>query len=96
MSKKYEREEREVERLYKLNRELKAENRRLHKIVKSLNKGYKSMVEEEVIEEEQVPEVAKKYCYQCNGLYLEVIIANRRFRQCQECGKRGKVTILNG
>ena len=100
MGKKFEREERIIERLQQENRILKSENRHLRKKLKELSKGYyKFMVAEDEFKQEEAVETAKKVaekiCYDCNiGDYKEIIIMNRRFRQCTHCGKRGKVTIL--
>lgn len=99
MSKKYEREQKVVERLEKENRELKSENRTLRRKLRELSKGYyKYMVAED--EEQQlealqkVQEVAEKVCWDCQGTYKLIVIANRRFRRCNDCGKQGKVTIV--
>jgi hypothetical protein len=88
------REDRLIESLQNQIRELKKENRRLHKINKTLNKGYRKMVETEVVEEEEIPVEIQKLCWECSGEYKLIEIAGRRFRQCQECGKRGKVTLV--
>lgn len=101
MSKRQDREDRLIDRLQEENRTLKQINRSLQKQVKKLSRGYRKFLAVQGAEEEkeavqEAKEVAKKICWQCNtGEYREVIIANRRFRQCQDCGKRGKVTILS-
>lgn len=97
MSKKFERDEKIIDRLELENRNLKSENRLLRKRLKSLSKGYhKFLLEDgqnEAVEEAQ--EIAKKICFQCGiGEYKEIIVVNRRWRQCQECGKKGKVSII--
>lgn len=91
---KWQREDKIQERLEQENRELKKEVHRLHKLVKKLNRGYHKLVEEDLVEEEHIPAEIIKKCWDCNGEYKEIIIMNRRFRQCQQCGKRGKVTLL--
>lgn len=92
---KNKRQEDETERLLKQNRELKATNRSLMKQLKKLNKGYYKLREEETIED--VPEVVKKMCWDCGfGEYKEIIVHNRRWRACTNCGKRGKASIING
>lgn len=97
MTKKYEREENLIEQLEKQIRELKSINRQLLKKLKVLNRGYHKFLiedgENEAVEEAQ--EIAKKICWDCNiGNYELVIIANRRFRKCSECGKKGKISII--
>jgi uncharacterized protein (DUF342 family) len=100
MSKRTEREEKVQERLERENRELKQINRSLMKRVKKLGRGYrKFMLAQDEGEEQDAVEAAKiaakKMCFSCGiGEYKEVIVMNRRWRQCSECGKRGKVTIL--
>lgn len=100
MSKKHEREQRVLERLQEENKILKQANRRLQKQVKELGRGYyKFMVAQDEEQEKEAVhearETAKKICYDCGtGEYKEIIVAKRRWRQCAECGKRGKVTIL--
>lgn len=99
MSRKADREDRMLERLQLENRELKQTVRSLQKKLKQLSKGYyKFMVAQDEEQEkeavQEAKETAKKLCYDCSGEYKEIIIINRRFRQCQDCGKRGKVTIL--
>lgn len=99
MSKRWEREERIIDRLNIENKKLKSENKTLRRKLRELSKGYyRFMVAEDEAQEkeaaEQAKEVAQKLCYECHGEYKEIIVVNRRFRQCQDCGKRGKVTIL--
>lgn len=100
MSKKYEREERIIERLQQENKILKSENRHLRKKLKELSKGYyKFMIAEDEFKQDEAiqsaKKVAEKICYDCSvGNYKEIIIHNRRWRQCDNCGKRGKVKIL--
>lgn len=99
MSRRQDREDRLLERLQTENKELKQLNRSLMKKVKSLSKGYyKFMVAQDEEQEkeavQEAKETAKKLCYECSGEYKEIIIVNRRFRQCQDCGKRGKVTVI--
>lgn len=95
-----DREDSLLERLQNELRELKQTNRSLQKKLKSLSKGYyKFMVAQDEQEEkeavEEAKETAKKLCHECSGEYREIIIAKRRFRKCQDCGKTGKVTILS-
>lgn len=100
MTKRIDREEKENERLIQENRNLKSENRHLKKKLKQLNKGYYKFLYAENEEEEQellqeVKEVAKKICWDCGiGEYQEKIVLNRRWRECSNCEKRGKTTIL--
>lgn len=100
MSKKYEREERLIERLQTEAKKLKSENKTLRRKLHELSKGYyKFMVAQDDEQEQEAvyeaKEVAKKICYDCRiGDYKEIIILNRRWRQCQNCGKKGKVSIL--
>lgn len=101
MSKRYDREDRIAERLKEENRELKQINRSLMKQVKKLSRGYLKFTTAETKAEEQeavheAKETAKKICFSCNeGEYKEIIVMNRRWRQCQACNKKGKVTILS-
>lgn len=100
MSKRQDREDRILERLQEENKTLKQINRSLMKQVKKLGRGYRKFMlaqdEGEVDDAvEKVKAAAKKMCFACGiGEYKEVIVMNRRWRQCSECGKRGKVTIL--
>lgn len=97
MSKKYEREEREVERLEKQVRELKSLNKSLLKRLRKLNKGYQSYLDKEL--EEETPKVLlkeePKICFDCGKGTLEVkIVLNRRWRACTICSKKTKVKII--
>ncbi len=94
MSRKENREERVQENLEKQNRELKAEVRRLQKLVKKLDRGFKRTLNHIENEDVEVPAEVVKLCFDCGGNYREVILINRRFRQCDNCQKRGKTTIL--
>lgn len=100
MTKKFDRQESENDRLQKELRELKAINRSLLKQVKKLTKGYyKHLADEEQNKEENIEEFVEhtvnKICWDCGtGEYKEIIVINRRWRQCQNCGKKGKVSIL--
>lgn len=101
MTKKFDRQETELERLQKENRELKSINRGLLKQVKKLSKGYyRYLADEENAKEEVeefVEETVNKVCWDCGiGDYKEIVIINRRWRQCQneQCGKKGKVSIV--
>lgn len=99
MSKRFDREQNEIDRLNKENRELKSLNRQLHKKLKQLNKGYyKYLLNEDDDREkaiEEVKTVAEKICFDCSiGEYKLMTIANRRWRLCSYCGKKGKVTII--
>jgi hypothetical protein len=100
MSKRFDRENRVVERLQEENKKLKSENKQLLKRLREATKGYYRYMVADGFDQEQealkeVKEIAKKICYDCQiGEYKEIIIINRRFRECQNCGKRGKVTIL--
>jgi hypothetical protein len=95
-----DREDRILERYQLENRELKQTVRSLQKKLKALNKGYyKFMVAQDEEQEkeaiEAAKETAKKICWACGtGEYKEIIVMNRRFRRCQDCGKTGKITIL--
>lgn len=91
---KYKREELIQERLERENRELKHENKRLARLVKKLDRGFKRTLDAVEEHDGEVPQEVMKLCFQCGGEYKEVIVANRRFRLCQDCGKRGKVTVL--
>jgi hypothetical protein len=95
--KKHFKELDDTERLEQKIRDLKSTNKALLRQLKKVSKGYKRyLLEEDEEEKKQVIEtVAKKICFSCSiGEYKEIIVANRRWRQCDSCGKRGKVTIL--
>ena len=85
----------EVDRLEQKIRELKSENRSLQKRLKKLNKGYYKLRDQDKIEEDDIP-IEVKRCWDCNGEgeYRLIEIHRRRWRQCQNCGKKGKVTVL--
>lgn len=91
MSKRFEREQRTVERLEKETRELKAENRRLKKWLKQLNKGFKKLEDDEIIEEKDTPEEIRKICFECSRGELKLIIIGPRYvRACNTCEYRTK------
>jgi hypothetical protein len=95
---RYQREEKELERLERHVRELKKENKSLHKRLKQLSRGYYKFLSKDTEEEaiEEAKQEAKKICWQCSvGEYKLIFIGNRRFRMCQHCGKRGKTSIVN-
>jgi len=98
VSKKYQRRENEFERIEKELRRYKEENKHLRKKLKQLNKGYYKYLYESDTQKEKdecIQKIAKKICWDCNtGEYKEVIILNRRWRQCDNCGKKGKIKIL--
>jgi hypothetical protein len=99
MSKRIDREDRILENLRSELRIVKSENRQLRKRLKKLSRGYNKFLDEsEEVQEaavEEAKEIAKKICWDCNiGNYELIIIGNRRFRKCSECGKRGKVSII--
>jgi hypothetical protein len=94
MSKNRNKEDRVQESLLNQNRELKAENRRLHKLIKKLDRGFKRTLDHIENEDVEVPEEVQKLCFDCGGNYQVKILLNRRFRQCDQCGKRGKTAIL--
>lgn len=94
MSKKHEREQRILERLHQENRQLKQEVKSLRNSIRKLNKGYHKLEEDDKIEKKDIPVEAKK-CWDCTiGNYNLVIIMNRRFRRCDNCGKTGKVSLI--
>jgi formamidopyrimidine-DNA glycosylase len=89
----------QIERLERQVRELKSINKTLLRRVKKLNKGYyKFLDEEERAQEEPIEPVvnknADKDCWDCGGLLKVVLVHNRRFRLCQDCGKRTHVKII--
>lgn len=92
---KFKREQDELERLQQEVRTLKSTNKALLKRLKKLNKGYYKLAEEDKLDEEDIPKNVKKLCWDCDSLYAEIIVHNRRWRQCQGCGKRGKVSIIS-
>lgn len=102
MSKKYEREEKEIDRLTKEVRELKRENKQLRQRLKTVSKGYyKYLADTEDVVEDEIVEINKemmdKICWDCGGVYKKIIVHTRKWRQCQNasCGKKGKVSIVD-
>jgi rubrerythrin len=91
---KFEREEKVIDRLERLNRELKAENRRLHKLLKQINKGFNKLRDEEKIDEEDIPKVLTKVCWDCSGELIKYEMVGRRWYTCDTCGKRTPVKFL--
>lgn len=91
MSKKYERQQDDLERLEKELREYKAENKALRKKLKVVNKGYyKYLVASDKAEQEEASEqikaIAIKICYSCNiGNLKLMILGNRYIRKCTNC-----------
>lgn len=93
MSKKWEREDKIIDRLQLENKALKKQVKNLQKSIRRLNKGFHRLEEKEVIETKDIPSEAKK-CWDCSGNYEICVIMNRRFRKCSDCGKRGKVKVI--
>lgn len=94
---KRSKEDKLVEQLEGKIRELKQENRQLHRRLSRVTKGYKSYLDKEDLNSEIImnKKEEKKICYECStGEYRLMVIGNRRFRRCTECGKTGKVTII--
>jgi hypothetical protein len=97
MKKRYKRKEEDlVESFEQKIRELKSENRQLHKRLKKVSKGYKAYLdndlEDDIIEEKREE---KKICWDCaRGELLVKIVLNRRWRECTICNKRTKVKII--
>lgn len=96
MTKKVDRELDLIERLEQENRELKSIKRSLEKRVKKLSRGYRKFLDADPLEEDNKEvQIQTKMCYDCKvGEYKLHIIANRRWRACTNCDKRGKVEIL--
>lgn len=94
MSKKQDREEREIERLYKTNRELKAEVRRLQKLCKKLDRGFKRTINA-TEEYENIPEEVQKLCFQCGGEFKKIEVLGRSWRCCQDCGRRSSTKVID-
>lgn len=95
MSKKYQREEKEIERLEEQVRDLKAQKRQLERRLKTISKGYRAYLDNDLEEPTPIKKEEKKMCWDCGvGEYKLHIIVNRRFRKCEYCGKRGKVKIV--
>ena len=90
------REQSDKERLEKLVRELKSENRQLKKRLGRLTKGYRKYLDKDVEEsEEPLVKEEVKICYECShGIMKLVIVANRRWRQCDQCLNRTKAKIV--
>lgn len=94
-NKKDKRENDELERLEKENRQLKAINRSLTKQLKKLAKGIHRQDALEILEKlEEEPSNAQKEdpkrdqrgCPSCGRLGLrEIIVAGRRFERCEIC-----------
>ena len=83
------REQSDKERLEKLVRELKSENRQLKKRLGRLTKGYRKYLDkDDTIEEENSPIITKKLCYDCNGELIKIEMLGRSWRICNGCGKR--------
>lgn len=94
MSNKANREQRILDRLYQENRDLKKEVKSLRNSIRKLNKGYVKLEEEEKITEKDIP-VEAKLCYDCNRANLEkIVVLNRYWRECPNCGKRTKTKII--
>lgn len=97
MSKKADREDKEIDRLEKDNRELKALVRQLNKRIKRLSRGYKKYLDEEPLKPE-VEEVQEevKVCWNCaRGVLEKIVVLNRYWRQCTVCDKRTKTKLIN-
>lgn len=91
MSKKYEREQRIMERLTRENRELKQEVKSLRNSIRKLNRGVNKLVDDEVIKEKDLPEAAKKICFECCvGEMVKINLLGRSWRQCDSCTRRTK------
>lgn len=96
MSKKYEREQSEIERLYKENRSLKSQVRSLEKILKKANRGFRKLEEDDKIEESDIPQEIAKVCWDCKtGILEKKIIFNRYYRECNTCNKRTKAKLIS-
>ena len=81
MSKRWEREEKIIERLNNENKKLRLENRHLLKKLKQANKGYYKFLTSDTENHgvDEIIKVAIKICYDCSiGNYKEIIVANRR------------------
>lgn len=92
---KFKREQDELERLQEEVRTLKSTNRSLMKRLKKLNKGYYKLAEEEKLDEEDIPQVVKKMCWDCTvGELIRIEVGNRYFRRCENCGKRTKTKLF--
>ena len=88
------REDTEVERLERENRELKAVIRSLTKQLKKTNRGYRKEREEKEIKEDKLTNEIKM-CWDCGeGQMNRIILLGRSMRICSNCGKRTKAKIL--
>lgn len=93
MSRKADREVRVMQRLQQENRSLKQEVKSLRNSIRKLNRGYDKLVEEEKIEEKDIP-IPAKICYDCNvGTLEKVSVFGRYWRQCNNCPKRTKTKM---
>lgn len=93
--KKYEREDKIIDRLERENRELKNHIRGLTASIRKLNKGYNKFLFEDKEKEAVVSakKIAKKICYVCHvGSMEKVSLGNRYFRKCtnEGCENRTK------
>lgn len=95
--KRAKREEDEIDRLEKENRELKAINRSLLKQLKKLAKGINKEEIEQTLEKleengpkEEIHRRKQRECPECarSGGFGEITIAGRRFEKCELCGYR--------
>lgn len=104
MAKKTNSDELYIESLEEKIRELKSVVRSLTKRLKKVSRGYYKYLneceeQEQEVEvrkfKEEVKDVLVKVCHECGGNYRLIIIGTRRFRKCQTCGKKGKVSYLD-
>ena len=101
---KRSKEDKLVEQLEAKIRELKQENKTLHKRLSRVNKGYYKYLIEDFENETSEEEVKKKekkeelkLCFVCNVGYLnKVLILNRYWRECSnpKCDNRTKVKVF--
>lgn len=94
MSKRYEREEKIIDRLEKENRELKKELRTYQKLLKQANKGFHKLRDDDIIEDKDIPASLKKLCWDCNGELIKMELLSRRWYICDQCGKRTKTKFI--
>lgn len=96
MAKKYQREEDYIESLEQKLRDLKSENRYLNKQLKKVTRGYRKYLNEEPVEEIKKPSKDDpKDCWECSrGKLIVKVVLDRRFRECDVCGKRTKTKII--